>query len=147
MGRSATTSPFIRATMRPVSVNRPTIAKSISHFSKIRHASLSRPRRRTINMRSWLSDSMISPGVMPVSRCGTRSRSSATPMPPLPAISKDEEVNPAAPMSWMATMASVAMSSRQASRSSFPVKGSPTCTVGRFSWASSPNSAEAMVAP
>ena len=50
-------------------------------------------------------------------------------------------------MSWIATMASVAISSRQASSSSFSVKGSPTCTVGRFSSESSLNSAEAMVAP
>ena len=36
-------------------------------------------------------------------------------------------------MSWIATMASVCISSRQASMSSFSVKGSPTWTVGRFS--------------
>jgi len=62
-------------------------------------------------------------------------------------ISTDDEVRPAAPMSWIATMASVAISSRQASRSSFSVKGSPTCTVGRFSSLSSSKVAEAMVAP
>ena len=69
---------------------------------------------------------------MAVSRCGTASRSSAMPTPPLPAISTEEEVSPAAPMSWMATIASVAISSRHASISSFSVNGSPTCTVGRF---------------
>ena len=69
------------------------------------------------------------------------------PSPPLDAISTEDEVRPAAPMSWIATMASVAISSRQASSSSFSVKGSPTCTVGRFSSESSLNSAEAMVAP
>ena len=69
------------------------------------------------------------------------------PTPPLPAISTDELVRPAAPMSWMATMASVAISSRHASISSFSVNGSPTWTVGRFSSASAANSAEAMVAP
>src|SRR3546814_3725472 len=63
---------------------------------------------------------------MPCSRQGTLSSSSSTPEPPLEAISKDEEVRPAAPMSWIATMASVAISSRQASMSSFSVKGSPT---------------------
>ncbi len=84
---------------------------------------------------------------MPVSRCGTWSRSSSIPTPPLPAISTEELVSPAAPMSWIATMASVAISSRQASISSFSVKGSPTWTVGRFSWALAPNAAEAMVAP
>ena len=69
------------------------------------------------------------------------------PTPPLPAISTEELVRPAAPMSWIATIASVAISSRQASISSFSVNGSPTCTVGRFSSESAPNSAEAMVAP
>ena len=69
------------------------------------------------------------------------------PTPPLPAISTEEEVRPAAPMSWIATIASAAISSRQASISSFSVNGSPTCTVGRFSSESSSNSAEAMVAP
>jgi hypothetical protein len=47
----------------------------------------------------------------------------------------------------MATMASSFISSRQASSSSFSVKGSPTCTVGRFSSEASSNSADAMVAP
>jgi hypothetical protein len=41
------------------------------------------------------------------------------PTPPLSAISTDDEVRPAAPMSWMAMIASVAISSRQASISSF----------------------------
>ncbi len=84
---------------------------------------------------------------MPVSRWGTLSRSSSMPEPPLSPISADDEVRPAAPMSWMAMMASVAISSRQASISSFSVKGSPTCTVGRFSSEASSNSADAMVAP
>ncbi len=70
---------------------------------------------------------------MPVSRTGTLSRSISKPRPPLDDISTEDEVRPAAPMSWIATIASVAISSRQASSSSFSVKGSPTCTVGRFS--------------
>ncbi len=69
------------------------------------------------------------------------------PTPPRPAISTEDEVSPAAPMSWIATMASVAISSRQASISSFSVNGSPTCTVGRLACGVSSNSAEAMVAP
>ena len=73
--------------------------------------------------------------------------SSSMPTPPLDAISTLEEVRPAAPMSWMATIASEAISSRQASISSFSVNGSPTWTVGRFSSLSSEKSAEAMVAP
>jgi hypothetical protein len=65
------------------------------------------------------------------------------PVPAWLAISKEEQVRPAAPMSWMPTMASVAISSRQASIRHFSVKGSPTCTVGRFASLSSSNSAEA----
>jgi hypothetical protein len=85
---------------------------------------------------------------MPGSRIGTRSRSSSMPASPLAAISNEEEVRPAAPMSWIAMIASFSMSSRQASIRSFSRNGSPTCTVGRFSSLSSPeNSADAMVAP
>ena len=84
---------------------------------------------------------------MPSSRQGTAFMFRRMPAPPLLAISTDEEVSPAAPMSWMATIASVAISSRQASISSFSTKGSPTCTVGRFSSMSSPKSALAIVAP
>ena len=69
------------------------------------------------------------------------------PLPARPAISMDELVSPAAPMSWMPTSASVLKSSRHASSSSFSVNGSPTCTVGRLLSLSSSNSAEAMVAP
>ena len=50
-------------------------------------------------------------------------------------------------MSWIATIASVAISSRHASISSFSVNGSPTCTVGRLLSESASNSALAMVAP
>ena len=84
---------------------------------------------------------------MPASRVGTRSRSSSIPTPPRAAISNDDEVRPAAPMSWIATISSVCISSRQASSSSFSVNGSPTCTVGRGASAASENSADAMVAP
>ena len=70
-------------------------------------------------------------------------------MPVLPraAISNDDEVRPAAPMSWIATIASVCISSRQASSSSFSVNGSPTWTVGRLASLASLNSADAIVAP
>ena len=69
------------------------------------------------------------------------------PASPRSAISNEEEVRPAAPMSWIATMQSRSISSRQASIRSFSVNGSPTCTVGRLASVSSENSAEAMVAP
>ncbi len=47
----------------------------------------------------------------------------------------------------MATIASVAINSRQASISSFSANGSPTCTVGLLASDSSSNSADAMDAP
>ncbi len=84
---------------------------------------------------------------MPASRAGTFSMSSSTPRSPLAPISTAEQVSPAAPMSWMAITAPEAISSRQASSSSFSAKGSPTCTVGRFDSEASSNSADAMVAP
>ena len=84
---------------------------------------------------------------MPTSRWGTLSITSSIPTPPLPAISTLEDVRPAAPMSWMATIMSVAISSMQASISSFSAKGSPIWTVGRFSSESALNSVLAMVAP
>ena len=84
---------------------------------------------------------------MPSSRQGTLSSSSVMPRSPLAPISVEDEVRPAAPISWMAMTQPLAMISRQASSSSFSEKGSPTCTVGRFSSESSPNSAEAMEAP
>ena len=64
-------------------------------------------------------------------------------MPPRPAISTAELVSPAAPMSWMPTIRSRCMSSRQASISSFSVNGSPTCTAGRSSSERASNSREA----
>ena len=144
---SATTPPRQRSTMRPVSVTRPITAKSSSHFLKIASASASRPGWSTISIRSCDSESIISYGTIPASRQGTSSIWSSMPTPPLLAISTEEEVRPAAPMSWMATIAPVPISSRHASISSFSVNGSPTCTVGRLASASSPKSADAMVAP
>ncbi len=69
------------------------------------------------------------------------------PLPPRELISEVAQVSPAAPMSWMPTSASVFITSRHASMSSFSMKGSPTCTAGRFSAEASSNSADAMVAP
>ena len=69
------------------------------------------------------------------------------PRPPFDAISTDEEVKPAAPISWIDRTAFAAINSRQASINNLPVNGSPTWTVGRFDSVSSENSAEAIVAP
>ena len=59
------------------------------------------------------------------------------------AISLEDDVRPAAPMSWIATIAPVSIASRHASISSFSVNGSPTWTVGRLASLESSNSAEA----
>ena len=50
-------------------------------------------------------------------------------------------------MSWIPTTAPVRNASRQASRRSFSVNGSPTCTVGRRSADVSSNASDAIVAP
>ena len=98
-------------------------------------------------MRSCDSDSISSYGVIPVSRIGTFERSSSIPTPPREHISNVEDVNPAAPMSWMATTASPWRTSRTASRTSFSANGSPTWTVGRrWDFASSKTS-DAIDAP
>ena len=69
------------------------------------------------------------------------------PNDPFEAISTLELVNPAAPISWIDKTASVLINSRQDSKSNFPVKGSPTWTVGLFSELLSVNSVDAIVAP
>ncbi len=105
------------------------------------------PRLATKTMRSWLSESMISNGVMPAARSGTRSRSSSMPTPPRAAISSEELVRPAAPMSCTATTAPDLSACSVASSSTFSAKGSPTCTVGSRSVLLSSKASEAMVAP
>ena len=50
-------------------------------------------------------------------------------------------------MSCIAIIESSLINSKQASKSNFSVKGSPTCTVGFFSSEFSSNSAEAIEAP
>ena len=84
---------------------------------------------------------------MPGSRTGTARVSISTPVPDRPAISEALDVRPAAPMSWMPTMWPLLISSRLASRSSFSVKGSPTCTWGLLASESSLSSSLANVAP
>src|SRR5438067_726808 len=75
----------------------PISAASRPHFLKTRNTSSSRPFSATSSMRSWLSLSMISYGVMPVSRCGTRSSSISTPTSPRLPISPADHAgeNPA----------------------------------------------------
>ena len=147
IGNSATTAPPLCTTSFPESVTRPTMACARSHLSQISNTSFSRPLRATSSIRSCDSESITSYGVIPLSRRGTASTSSRRPLPAREAISTEDEVSPAAPMSWMPTRQSVLNSSRQASSRSFSMNGSPTCTVGRFFSDSASNSADAMVAP
>ena len=65
--------------------------------SKTACAWASCPRRTTTSIRSWLSESITSYGVIPVSRRETRATSISIPLPPLLAHSTVEDVNPARP--------------------------------------------------
>src|SRR5436190_1691825 len=130
-GISTTTCSFQVARYMPSSVTRPIGVAVSSHLAAVAWTSFTRSALATTSMRSCDSDSRISYGVIPGSRVGTRDRSISTPTPPFAAISADEDVSPAAPMSWIATMWLEAISSRLASSSSFSVKGSPTWTCGR----------------
>jgi hypothetical protein len=125
------------------------------HTDTIRHIG---PLERVLNTpshhrvhhgsnRSCDSDSRISYGVIPASRTGTRLVSISTPTPPRAAISAEELVSPAAPMSWSATITPELISSRLASSSSFSVNGSPTCTWGRRFSLSAESSSDAKLAP
>ena len=78
---------------------------------------------------------------------GTLFKLISIPKFPFEAISILEEVNPAAPISWIAIIESPAINSKQASNNSFSVKGSPTWTVGFFSSILSSNEADAILAP
>ena len=92
-------------------------------------------------MRSWLSLTSTSPGAIPSSRSGTRSRSIDRPTPPRLAISLAALVSPAAPRSCSATSSPASLMARHRSISLRSVNGSPTCTLGRLSASSSPSSA------
>ena len=145
---SATATPPSSTRKLPVAVTLPIVSASSSHFSRISRTAPSFPAAATTSMRSCDSESRISYGVMPSSRTGTSATSISTPVPDRPAISTPLDVRPAAPMSWMPTMCPLAISSSDASRSSFSVKGSPTCTWGRLASSSpSDSSSEAKVAP
>ena len=63
------------------------------------------------------------------------------------AVSHVEQVKPAAPISCIPATQPLSKSSRHASRSSFSLKGSPTCTAGRSFFDSSVNSRDANAAP
>ena len=125
----------------------PIIAKSRSHLSKIFLAFSSFPFSRTISILSWLSDNIISYGLIFSSLHGTIFRFNSIPSFPFDAISTLEDVNPAAPISWIEIIESSAINSRQASNKSFSVKGSPTWTVGFFSSILSSKTADAILAP
>ena len=102
--------------------NSPTTSSTCSRFA-------------TTSIRSWLSESMTSYGLIPDSRRGTCSRSSTAPESPRAQHSSTELVSPAAPRSCSPTIQSRCSeaSSWQASISIFSRNGLPTCTAGRIS--------------
>ncbi|MBA7588351.1 hypothetical protein ES708_30406 [subsurface metagenome] len=77
------------------------------------------------NILSWVSESIISLGVIPFSLRGTKERSSSIPQFPLLAISQVELTNPAAPKSCIPKISPSFTSSKQASINSFSKKGLP----------------------
>ena len=131
----------------PVSVTSPTRVQSNSHFSKIAFNSLSNPCSITTNIRSWLSESIISYAFILSSLKGTLSKSIFMPDSPFADISEQEHVIPAAPISWIPTNHNFLHNSKDASMSSFSVNGSPTCTFDRLDSVSSVSSTDANVAP
>ncbi len=90
----------------PSSVTLPIGVAVSSHVRTDRLNRRTRPGSATTSIRSCDSESRISYGVIPGSRVGTSAVSISTPTPPRAAISADELVSPAAPMSWIATMSS-----------------------------------------
>ena len=129
---STTGSPCQVMTSRPVSVTSPITAALTSHLAQTPRNASTRAGSTTAIMRSCDSLIKISGGPSDASRSGTSS--SRTSMPPVPAAASSvvAQATPAAPRSWMPTTRPAANSSRQHSTSSFSVKGSPTCTLGRF---------------
>ena len=131
------TSPCQVIRSRPVSVTVPMTVAVTSHLSQIPKNASTLAGSTTAIMRSCDSLMRTSSGVSVLSRSGARS--SWTSMPPVPAAASSvvEQVRPAAPRSWMPTTRSAAKISRQHSMSTFSMKGSPTCTLGRLAGPSS----------
>ena len=118
----ATVSPFHTSSICPVSVTSPITAKSSSHFLEDRlglgfpaglqdheHALLALAEHHFVGRHAVLAHGP----------CSCRSACRRRPCSP----SRREHVSPAAPMSWMATIASGSHSSRHASISNFSVNG------------------------
>ena len=143
---STTASPRQVMTSRPVSVTSPITVARTSHLAQTPRNASTRAGSTTAIMRSCDSLIKISGGPSDASRSGTSS--SRTSMPPVPAAASSvvAQATPAAPRSWMPTTRPPAKSSRQHSMSSFSVKGSPTCTLGRFA-ASPPTSPSPFTSP
>src|ERR1035437_8486628 len=146
-GRSQTTSPPSRTTMRPVSVITPMRSEWRSQRSNHSWMAPTWVRGTTSSIRSCDSLSITSYAFIPCSRRETLSTSRSMPQPPRWASSAVLLVSPAAPRSCMATMRGSPASSRHASMSSFSMKGLPTCTAGRRCSLASLSSTDAKVAP
>ena len=125
----------------------PITEKSKPHLIKIFSALFIFSEFNIKSILSWLSESIISYGVILSSLQGILFKFISIPKLPFEAISTLEEVNPAAPISCIEIIESSFISSKHASKRSFSVNGSPTGTVGFFDSAFSSNSADAMLAP
>ncbi|MBA7585120.1 hypothetical protein ES708_27090 [subsurface metagenome] len=99
------------------------------------------------NILSWVSESIISLGVIPFSLRGTKERSNSIPQFPLLAISQVELTNPAAPKSCIPKISPSFTSSKQDSINFFSKRGLPWGIEGcSISFASPFNSREAKLA-
>ncbi len=116
---------------------------STSHFAQMAMKRSTSPGSQTAIMRSCDSLIRISSGTSEESRSGTRS--SATFMPPSPALASSDVAHerPAPPRSWMPVTMPAAKSSSVHSISSFSMNGSPTWTLGRFAGPVSSNVSDA----
>ena len=99
MGMLASSLPFIISFSFFVSVTLPITSNSKSHFLKISLAIVSLDGSRTISIRSWLSDNISSYADIFCARIGTFDRFISKPTLPFEAISIEDDVRPAAPMS------------------------------------------------
>ena len=140
-------TPLSSTAKSPSSVISPARSECSSQRAKWASTSATASGGTTSSIRSWLSESIISYGVIPDSRRLTLPTSSRIPRLPRAATSTLDAVSPAAPRSCIARTTPFGSSSRHASSSSFSRNGLPTWTFGRLASRSSASSAEANVAP
>ena len=146
-GTSHTTTPFSLTLIILSFVTLPIFTASIFHFFSTSSASFSLPFFRMASILSCDSDRRISYGVMRFSLCGTSDTSISMPVPLLVAVSHEEHVRPAAPISCMPATSPFSINSRHAFLRRFPSSGSPMATALFDELDSSVISLEAKLAP